>query len=344
MGKLVWEQGQTPVDSDWTDYQIWVLPIRYGDGSISQGSVERLRTVVEVSVDGEFSFGGSQFRSPADDYVLLVVNPTLSDRSEHIQAVITMDVRHTTVSHFPLMELQGALDFGTVELGSWQAKASKSLEDNWDAFPSYVVDEMVTTDYYKEYMPLILNDYLNYRNNEDYYYASICYCYVGPRESVLNGMLTAADLQYSYTALYVYTEDGSTDFIFRTPSDTLQDQFGNFGEGSAIKWGYYAQDGLQLGWYTLLDHDTGDELAHFLVGNPDGSPPKDYAVKPLIELETNETGEVTGMWLEWVLEADGMQTVILVRTFFRQTCVASSYEGAGFFMSTPECAFVLAQL
>lgn len=136
VGKLVWEQGQTPVDSDWTDYQIWVLPIRYGDGSISQGSVERLRTVVEVSVDGEFSFGGSQFRSPADDYVLLVVNPTLSDRSEHIQAVITMDVRHTTVSHFPLMELQGALDFGTVELGSWQAKASKSLEDNWDAFPA----------------------------------------------------------------------------------------------------------------------------------------------------------------------------------------------------------------
>ncbi|NLM39884.1 MAG: fibronectin type III domain-containing protein [Firmicutes bacterium] len=311
LGRLVWEQGQTPVDSVWTNYEIWVLPIRYGDDSISRGSVERLRTVVDVSADGEFSFDRSQLSHAADDYVLLVANPTLSDRSEHIQAVITMDARHTIVSHFPLMELQGALDFGTVALGSWQARASKSLEDNWDAFPSYVVDEMVTTDYYNEYMPLIINDYLNYRNNEDYYYASIWHCYVGPREAVLSGTLTAAaDLWHEHSRLCVYTPDGTTRFTFRTPSGIMQDEWGNKGPQSSIKWVYRTYDGLESGWYTLLNHDSGAELARFLVGNPDGSPPRDYAVKPLVELETNEKGEIIGMWLEWILETDGMQIVL----------------------------------
>ena len=42
---------------------------------------------------------------------------------------------------------------------------------------------MVTTDYYNEYMPLIINDYLNYRNNEDYRLcASIWHCYVDPEK------------------------------------------------------------------------------------------------------------------------------------------------------------------
>ena len=69
LGRLVWEQGQTPVDSVWTNYEIWVLPIRYGDDSISRGSVERLRTVVEfllmVSLFDRIS------PTCADDYVLL---------------------------------------------------------------------------------------------------------------------------------------------------------------------------------------------------------------------------------------------------------------------------------